>query len=244
MIDTKVLIEEIRKAKEDASVDLSSLDFRLKSGAEGNKRAAQLALSSLEARYMEGVSDNTLIIAIKGPGAVRFAEIAEGFKYTTVNYMQAADDVYNNVRKRGGRDIYSTAEHWMIMDELNRIKLDNKIVSLPPIQANFADIGFEKPLRPSIHYVFVRHYGGQLYSIVSKTQIGRKALSIEFEGKTLPVVLYNYLVDLDTVILPEPFIVIKVEDNPTEEYVKKTLSDIKKAYKAKSNIQTKGESNE
>jgi hypothetical protein len=244
MIDAKSIIAEIRQKRVEAAIDLGSVDIRLRAGAEGTKRAAELALSALQATYLDGIIGNALIIAVNGPGAAKFAEIAESFKYTTVNYMKAADDVYANVIKRGGRDIYATNEHWMVMDELNRLKLENKIVSLPPIQANFVDIGFEKPLRPSIHFVFSRHYGGQLYSIVSKTQIGKKALSIEFDGNVLPVILYNYLIDLDTKILPEPFVVIKVEENPTEEYVKKTLSDIKKACKAKINAQTKGGENE
>lgn len=243
-MDTKTLIDEINQKRLEASIDLESVDIRLRLGAEGRKRSAAAELSALEARYMDGILENVLIIAVNGPGAAQFAEIAEKkFRFTTINYMLAADETYQNVLSRGGKDTYSSNEHWMVMDELNRIKINNRIVSLPPLQANFADIGFEKPLRSSIHHMFVKHYGSTLYSIVSKREIGKKALSIGFSRNFLPVILYNYTIELDKTILLEPFCVLKIENNPTEDYVKSSLLDIQKACKAKLTSR-EGESNE
>jgi len=234
-MDAKTKIEEIKEKRIDALTNLKTIDPRLRVGAEGRKRSAEEEVRTLEREYKDKIIENVAIVALKGLGAADFAEMAKNeYNYVTINFMEAADQVYQNVLKRGGKDTFSSNEYWMIVDELNRIKSSYGIVRLPQMQATFDDIGFGKPLRTAIHHLFFRHFGSSLYSVVTKGDIGTQALAIEFDGLTLPVLLYNYIIDLDPVFLPQPIKVLEIEESPSKSEVKRVLVQLRDSRKAQS----------
>jgi hypothetical protein len=115
----------------------------------------------------------------------------------------------------------------MVMDELNKIKMNYKQSHLPLFQAQFDGVSSGGGIKEGLLVQITKQYGGKLYSIVTKGDVGVKALEMGFTGKKLPVILYNYIVPLDTKLLPEPVAVFSVDSKPTKKSVKDKLIEIK-----------------
>ena len=235
MINAKELLEQIKEKRAEAKIPLSDIDPKLRPGAEGRIRNAAFDVRDLERKYKENIIQNSVIIAVKGSHSKEFADISQSLNAIPVDYMLVVKRIYENVRKRGGRDFYGQNEHWMVMDELNRLKVDYGIPYLKPLTVAYNVVGFEQPLLKTLVKLIESQYGGSLYSMISKKEIGNQALEKEFSGNLLPIVLYNYTVDADPMNLPPPTKVLEVNDTMTQEEVKKELLKVRNSLKKTKN---------
>lgn len=215
--------------KELSEMNPAHIEHRVRAGFEGRIREAQSSLSKVEADYREKVVRDCVVIAVRGRFGKEFATIAESFKTLPVDFLKAVDIIGDSVLHRGGKDHYSTHEHMMSMDELNKIKRTYGISQLPVFQAKFDNIGPNTGIKEALYGQLTAQYGGQLYTAVTRGEIGTQALSIGFKGKKLPVILYNYTISLEPSMLPLPVSVLDINDQPTTDSVMEVLMEIRKS---------------
>jgi hypothetical protein len=236
----KELMDQIKDKRAEASVDPSECDPRVRAGAEGLVRAAKEVVVRLEREYQEEVIKSAVIIAVSGKGSEKFARTSkDAFHTLSVDYQGITNRLVDSIRKRGGQEEYNNQEHWMLMAELNQIKLEYGIVQIPaPTINHYTDNVFYQPLRKAIDNLFRKNYDSSLYSAITRREIGKMALAAEFDGKLLPVVVYNYTGEVDNLMLPQPTEVLEVnEDEVSDSLVKKVLLNVKNKLKKNSNEQ-------
>lgn len=237
MNNIKELYNAIVAKREDASEELEAVDPRLRSGAEGRIRQAKIDVVTLEARYLSEIVKNVVVIAVAGAGAEDFGKIAEDkFKTISVDYFKILNDIASSVEHRGGRKTYSTNEHLMVLDELNKAKMTYGILRLPVLQPRFEVVGIDMPIRETLYKNLAYQYGSTLYTAVIKSEAARQALEKGFTGNTLALVVYNYDQELgiDTSILPNPAAGLLVsKEDVSETSVKKTLTQVRDSLKPK-----------
>ncbi len=231
-MELKEMHEKIRMLRELADMNPNLIEPRIRAGIEGKIRNAQSQLLPLEDSYKEKVANDCVIIATKGKYCKEFAIYAEKMKAVPVDFLLSVDLIGDSILNRGGKDRYSSNEHLMAMDELNKIKMNYKISQLPVFQAKFDGVPSGASIKKALYVQLTSQYAGQLYSAVTRGEIGKKALEAGFLGKRLPVVLYNYTIDLDPTIVPAPVAVIEVNERPTDVFVKKTLTEIRNKFKS------------
>jgi len=224
----KELYEELMKNREMATVVMEDVPHKLRAGMEGHVRAAQSKSKELEERYRNTVAQKSVIISITGKYGEEFAKIAkEKFKTLSIDFLKVIDDIGDSIIKRGGQDIYTSKEHLMTMDELNKIKMKYQILQLPVFQAKFDGVGPNTSIKQGLLTQFTEQYGGSLYSAITYGEIGFEALDVGFKGNRLPVVVYNCITDIDSTILPKPAVTLKIQKKPTIESVKDTLINVR-----------------
>lgn len=227
-MDLKTIYNSLQVSKELAILEPNLIEHRLRAGMEGKIRQARADLADQEKLYKNMAVKNSVIIAVNGPFGRSFADISEKkFKTVAVDFLSVIDEMADSILKRGGKDAYSSAEHFMAMDELNKIKMKYNISQLPVFQGKFDRVGPNTPIKSALCLELTSQYGGQLYSAVTRGNIADKAYSIGFTGNKLPVVLFNYNVNLDSSMLPEPVSVLTIDEEPTEKEVKDVLISIR-----------------
>lgn len=227
-MELKDLYDQLTTKREMATLDPNLVDARIRPGIEGKIRAAQSEVPELERQYKNKVANDSVIIAVKGKYCKEFASIAQTeFKTLSVDYLECIDDISESILKRGGEDRYTSKEHLMTMDELNKIKMKYGISILPVFQANYEGVGPNDNIRQALLVQFTKQYGGDLFSAVTRGKIGDGAIQMGFKGNKLPVVLFNYTVDLTEGVLSKPVDVITINEMPTKQSVGKMLVDIR-----------------
>lgn len=221
------IYEKIQVLKELSQMEPAHIEYRLRAGFEGKIRAAQADIVKVEADYKAKVVRDCIVIAVRGKYSAEFARLSEQLHTLPVDFLKTVDMIGDSIIKRGGRDQYSTHEHAMAMDELNKIKMNYGISQLPVFQAKFDGVGPNTSIKEALYGQLTSQYGSQLYTAVSRGEIAVNALSIGFKGKKLPVVLYNYTMDLETSMLPSPVDVLEVNVLPTISTVTSALTDIR-----------------
>lgn len=237
------ILKEIEEKNAEASRDVSALEPRQIPGAVGMVRAAKDRLVELSKLYKEEVMRRVVIIAVSGPYAEEFANIAKyAHKTLAVDYKGVVNRLVQNMHKRNANHKWTQHEHFMLLTELNQLKVDYDIQALPPPQINYAtDNVNEKPLKEAVELIFNKNYGGGLYSAISRRDIQKSALDGLFSGKALPVVLYNYDNSLDTSMLPLPVDVLELTEPVNPELVAEKLGDVKNKLKGGKKAKTQQE---
>lgn len=230
-MELKEMFDKYQTLNELAKIAPEEIEPRVRAGMEGKIRSAQSEIPQIKQAYKSKVANDCAIIAVKGKFGKKFAEIAKDFKTLPVDYLKVVDLIGDSILQRGGKDVYSSQEHFMAMDELNKVKMNYGISQLPVFQAKFDGIGPNTTIKQALFEQLTAQYGGQLFSVVARGEIGDGALGIGFNGKTLPVILYNYAVDLDPTMLPTPLDVVTVNKEPTAKSVKDALLAARKKHK-------------
>jgi hypothetical protein len=226
----KELISKIEEKRAEAAVSPEDADPRVRAGVESVVRNAKRELETLEAQYKEAVLANVVIIAIEGEGSKEFADTARiAFEVPTVNYRGAIDRVTDSVKARSSRVDFGTQEFFMVLDELNKLKLDYNFLQLPAPKVNPAiDQVYDRPVATAIENIIKTNYDEELSSAVARRDIGTLALKLKFAGKHLPVVLYGYGGSLNESLLPRPIATVSVKsDEVTKDFVKDVLTQVK-----------------
>jgi hypothetical protein len=229
----KEILKRLDDMEAEASVDLASVSYETRVGAEGRVRAAQAELQLLKRQYLDAVMPTLLLVAVTGPGSERFGTIAtDKFSTIALNYQALADRIYRTLKERRAGDLYGQNEHWMVLTSLNQLKNELNITQMHPPTLTALDSYFSQPLKEGIKQMLTKTYGPTLNSIVLRKSIGEAALANRFAGTFLPVVLYNYNeTGVDPQHLPNPIATIEVGDDVTEELVRAELTRINNALK-------------
>lgn len=233
----KEIYQEITKQAELSSMKLTSCPPAIRNGMEAKIRGATQKLSTLQDVYRNEVVKSAVIISVNGEYAEQFAAIAkEHFNTLSFDFMSVVDRISSNVIKRGGRDGYGSQEHWMVMDELNQIKNQYKIISLPQYVVKMNKFEPNTSLYEGVAKRIQSNFGSQLNTAILRGDIGKEALGNEFTGKTLPVVIYNNKWPIDTALLKEPYAILDISEEPNKASVKKALVKIKKSLNPKTKV--------
>lgn len=227
-MDLKTIYDSLQVSKELAVLEPSMIEHRLRAGMEGKIRQARADVTSQEQLYKNTAVKNAVIIAVNGPFGHSFADISEKkFKTVAIDFLHVVDEMAESILQRGGKNTYSSTEHFMAMDELNKIKMKYNISHLPVFQGKFDKIGPDTSIATALCLELTSQYGGQLFSAVTRGLIATKAYDIGFTGNKLPVVLFNYNVPVDNLMLPDPVSILEINEEPTEKEVKDMLISIR-----------------
>lgn len=213
-----------------SKTNLNTVPLNVRAGREGQIRAAAEESLRVAKEYRELVTQNSVMVAITGPFSQSFAEILQKeHGFLALNYQKAADVVAERVIERGYPDRYDSRTFHMAMDEVLRIKSECGIFSTPQLQ-QLNTTGLLS-LKDGMRQTIKKSMGGQLYTLVTKNDIGLAALQNEFTGNHIPVVLYNYDVDapIDPTFFKDPVTTIDCtqESDATSDKAKEFISEIK-----------------
>lgn len=226
----KERISQIEEKRAEAALSVEDSDPRVRAGVEATIRNAIQTLEQLETDYKDAVIPMAALIAIEGDGSKEFANTARiAFDTPTVDYEGVTNRIIDNVRTRSGRNEFTTQEFFLVLDELNKIKLEYGILSLPVPRVNAgSDRVYNCSIEEAVRNLLKINYDEQLNSVVTRREIGKLALSMKFSGKNLPVVVYNYRGSLDEQYLPRPLVTVSANlAEVNKDYVKEVLTQVK-----------------
>lgn len=225
----KELIDSYRDKLAESQINPADADPKVRAGTEAIQRNAVRDLPDLAARYMDEVMKHSVIIGVSGTNSEEFAKIAKyRFKVVSVDYSLALNKMVNNMRKRGVRDAFYNEEYFMTLDEIIKLKSEYGILHLPAPRINHAsDQVYNYPLEKALTNLIKTNYGDQLYSVVTRREIGKQALEDRFSGKSMPVVLYNYNGGYDESLLPRPILTVDANGKIDEKFVQSKLNEVK-----------------
>jgi hypothetical protein len=226
----KELISQIEDKRAEAALSVEDSDPRVRAGVEATIRNAVRALEQLETDYKDAVIPSAVLIAVEGNGSKEFADTARiAFDTPAVDYEGVTNRIIKSVKERSGRSEFNTQEFFMVLDELNKIKLEYGILSLPTPRVNAGvDKVYNFPIEEAIRTLLKVNYDEQLNSVVTRREIGKLALGMKFVGKNLPVVVYNYRGSLDEQYLPRPLVTVTATlADVNKDFVKEVLTQVK-----------------
>ena len=235
----KELLAKINDKRAEANIDVSLLKPGVQSTAEGLRAVAAKEAEILSDEYMTLVAKKCVIVAVNGPGCAKFVEVAKTKGWAAINYTALLDRLTANIKQRSNRDDFSNQEFWMFVDELNRLKLDYKILQIPmPKIDHTKEQVYDQPTAVAVRKIVMSNYGDSLFSAICMRDIGAAALAGNFDGITLPVVLYNCDGETDNHFLPTPISCVTVDIDATDESIAKTLQgvNVKKVKKPTSEV--------
>lgn len=228
----KELIDQIKDKRAMLAVDSGKVDPRVRGTFEGQQRAAEADLKLLEEQYKNEVMGHVVLIELKGEGAEEFAKVAKQAAIS-IDYNQVVEDLTAALKSRLAPEPYDSNTHFALLEELQKLKIKENILRLPmPVINAYNDEVYGSPIRLALMNMFRKNYGGGLQSAISRKEIGRIALGYEFEGKKVPVFLYNVTIPVDTSFLPNPVSIIDISEKEIDiEFVKSKLKEIKSVLK-------------
>lgn len=225
----KEIIGQYKEKLAESQVDPLNVSPGIRAGTEALVRNAVRDLPEIVRQYKDEVMKHAILIAAHGENSQEFANIAKyKFKTIAVNYYHVLDKMVASMRKRGVRDSFHNQEYSMALDEFGQVRMEYDIVQLPPPRINHnVDRVYNETLETAMKNLIEVNYNNQLYSVVVRREIGRQALEVEFAGKFLPVVLYNYNGNLDEALLPRPLMVVDCTKKVDEKFVGDKLAEVR-----------------
>ena len=234
----KEIIEDVNQCEMDMTIDPGEADYRVRAGVEAQIRNASSKLPSLKNEYREAIAGHVLLIGVHGKGAKEFANIAKySFKTATADVNYSTTRIKDSFRERGARREFQSQEMFMLYDELNKMKVEFNILSLPQPNANFGSVQmFGQDTDMVIDQIIHHNYGKQLHIIGARNQIYEAAYKSKFHGTLLPVVLFNEFNDDfssdDESVLPFVHSIFEAPEEVDDAFVDKVLADVRNSLKA------------
>jgi len=239
MSSTRELLKKIKETRELSQQELLSFPLSIRAGMEGQIRSAQNLLPVLEKEYTDEIAKNVFAIPLIGENAQEFAELASNeFGVFSINYYSLPDATAKNVIDRRIGDVYSPSAYNASIDDIYAIRRLYGIQRLPYMLQLSAD-WYGHPLKEAMREQFTKAYGNELYTIAIRNEASRYALSVEFDGNRLPVIIYNFDSDLglNENLFPNPRPINIGKKKITKEFVSETLTKIKNKATTESNIE-------
>lgn len=222
----KELFQQITEKRAESTIDVSGMKPGVQSTAEGLKRTAAEELRGIEAQYKDLVVSDSVIIAVSGEGGSRYAEIATKLGWLAVDFQALTERIAASLKRRSQSEEFTNQEWWMFLDELNQLKVDYGILSLPQPKINHTvDPVYGHPLKKAVDMILKVNYNNSLHSVVVRRVIGEIALTKMFDKDHLPVVLYNCS-DVDQAFLPKPISAIVVDQDVGEDEIKEHIDKV------------------
>lgn len=239
------LIGKIRDLRATMKIDVQAADIKVRSGVEAQVRNATAELPKVEEEYRKTVLNNILLIGVVGDQCQEFANISKYvFKTLAIDANVFTNRFHDALRARGARNEFNNSEMFMMLEELNKFKMEHRILDIP--RPDFTRLNtnlMNSPTLETIDKIFVANYGYQLHTIALSREIANQALKAEFTGKLLPVIIFSKQeFVLDKAILKDGlFHVYKLEGEQSDATVKQVLDDVKKKLNDKLNVRVQDE---
>jgi hypothetical protein len=229
------ILKEIEDKRAESRIIPEDSDPRVRAGVEALVRNAKAEVAGLEAKYKDAVMQSVVLIGLQGPNEKDFADIAqEKFKAMAIDFKLLKANLLSTLASRNAGATYNTNVHFMVLDELTRIRTKYDVVRLPtPMISGYNDGIYDAPLSQAIDILFEKNYGPGLYSAVTRREIGIRALENGFQGSLLPVIVYNFDGRVDTTFLPNPVMTISASEKATIKNVKSALEEVKEVVMSK-----------
>jgi uncharacterized protein YsxB (DUF464 family) len=227
----KEILGNLAKAKDNAKIDPASADPRVAAGVEAMARNAINEIEQLTQEYKNEVIKHVVLVALNGEKSQEFAEKAKELTNALiVDFEQVKKDISNNLKTRQASPIFNNTTYYLLLDELNKIKVKNQILSIPTPILNLNDANYyELPIEDAVSKLLDKAYAGSLSSVITRNTIANTALEHEFCSQYLPVLVYNVNQPIDTQFLPQAIITHQVDNDFTLNDVKSLLDKIKSA---------------
>lgn len=223
----KEMLDLIKEQKAVLAINPEDVDPRIRNTFEGELRNAKEKLEGLEDAYKNLVIGNTVIITIKGSEAENFASFAKEAA-VALDYKMLISDLVNSLKNRRAPEPYDSNTHFMLVDELNKIKIKYNMVRLPtPMVNGYNDGVYGSDLFTALDILFAKNYGEGLHSAIIRREIGDIALNGEFQGKKLPVFLYNHSGEVDVNFLPAPISAVEINKKMDKEEVLDKIKELR-----------------
>lgn len=224
----KELVKEIKEQKAILAVNPGDIDPQVRATFEGSQRNAGDVLKKLEDQYRNEITNHVVAVSIVGEFAADFAVKAAALGVVAINYQQVVDDIESNLKDRNAGVEYDSNTHFMLLDELSKIRIKHEMVRLPnPTVNGYNDGVYGSSIKDALKIIFNKNYGEGLQSAISRREIGRIALSGNFAGSKLPVFLYNNIGNVDTTFLPAPVTIIKIDKEMDKDEVLGKIKELK-----------------
>lgn len=224
----KDIVAQLKDKEAEAAIIPEEAPQATRAGVEAIVRNARQDIEALSGRYLEEVMKHVVVIAVTGANSAEFANFAK-YKYRTMalDGQLATKRFLDSVVNRTNVGVYNQNAHFMVLDELNRFKLEYGIMSLPPLQLPvYTDGILDSPVGEAVPRILNKSYGRALDAVAVRREIGKAALIDRFAGKHLPVVVYNY-VDFAGDFMPAPVLTVDASGPINEKFVKKQLDQVR-----------------
>lgn len=222
------ILDRLSDKEAEAALNPEDASPKVRAGVEALARNAKVDVERIAKEYKDAVMGSVVIIGVKGATAQEFATAAEKAGSIAINFTAVNDRLVKALKARGVGELYTSTAHFMLIDELSKLRLEYDMVQLPTPQVNaYSDGIYDAPLAIAIEKLLRKNYGTGLQSAVTRREIGARALQARFSGKKLPVVVYNLEEDVNVSFIPAPLTVVKSDKKVSDNIVKKQLSTIK-----------------
>lgn len=226
----KEIVMNLKEARATANLSLDSVEPKYRGGVEGRIRDAERSIKELEQEYQDEVVENLVIVGLRGPSSPQFAELAK-LSMLCVDQNMVVNIISKNINERlPNYSGFSGQELSALLGELNEIRANYGIFSIPPIENNgLAREVASLPLAQAVDKVLRANYGMQIHSAVIRRHVADTALADLYDAKgKLIVGVYNFD-GLDPLILPPPHVIVDLNGEVTQATVEETLDKIRQS---------------
>ena len=224
----KEILTKLQEKEAESKIIPEEVDYKTRAGVEAIVRNAKTDIDALSRSYKEQVMSNVVLVAVKGKTAKEFAEAASKSGAVAVDFNLIVDRLVSNLASRAVGATFTSNANFMLLDEMQKVRLEYDMVQLPTPQINAYNDGiYDAPLAEAIKKLILKNYGSGFQSAITRREIGKAALAARFGGKKLPVIVYNLDQDVDTRFIPAPTATLTSNAAVSANIVKKKLAEIR-----------------
>jgi hypothetical protein len=227
----KEILERYKDAKAQANIVPEEMAPAVSAGGFALKRNGQRLMRESEAEYLDYIPKILKVIALSGDYSKQFSDIATRLSgIITYDFTGLVDELTNAIKSRSHRPNFSNQEYEMLMDELNKLKVELGIQSLANPEFSTNDKAANLPIRESVQLLIDRTFGNDLYALAAIRRISKQAFEKKFAGENFPVIIYNHR-NSPTQFLPVPVRAADIDSEVTEKDVAGALHGINSSLK-------------
>lgn len=227
----KSFLDKYKEGAAEAAIVPQELDPRVAAGGEAIKRKGERTMVEAKAEYLSHLPSVLKVIAISGTYSQSFADFSKKLiGITTLNYTGVVDQLTAAINERSSRDSFSNQEYEMLLDELNKLKIElgASVLSTPHFSSD--DQASQVPIKTAVKMLIERTFGNDLYALTTRVAASKAAFESKYDGEQFPVIVYNYNSG-PTQFLPVPVRAAAIEQIIDENDVKGALHGINSSLK-------------
>lgn len=237
----KAILDELRDARATAKIVLEDVDPRVRAGVEGQVRQSQVRIKQIEDKYRNESVRTMYVVGLTGEHSADLAT-KMGNKVLCLDNRLISNIITDRINARqSARAVHANSfggqEMNMLLDELNRIRVEYEIAAIPPMDnKGTAQLTSGLSLRDAVDTVLRKSFGSQLHSVALRKAATDAALADMTDVERLVVLVYNYT-GTDGFIFPLPSLELDfsspIGDNTVEDTLKKIKMSLKKPVTAR-----------
>lgn len=232
MDELKEILNKVKDAEATIALDAEDVDPRVRAGVEANIQNAKVDIGILEKQYMDAVMKHVLVFNVSGPFAKDFASKAEAAGLLHHDYNEVIEILIERLQARNAPTPYDTNTHFMLIDELSKLRREYSMLTLPTPMVNAGvDAVYNEELPTALRNLIKKNYGESLNSAIVRRKIGKSAYDLRFKGKKIGIILTNNNGSVDTTMLPSPILTFEANTEMTDEEVVEKIKEVRGFFK-------------